>query len=91
MGLNYGLHHLFIYVQGHGYGTKILDFIETFALIQKVGVVSCQTSLIHMYQSRGYVIMERKPIDGTVPNISRTDLEYFAMTRKEVRTNDTKE
>ena len=62
----------------------MLDFVEGFAPIQNVGVVSCETHLIDMYKSRGYSIVRTEAIDGNVPNISRKGLEYIIMIRKNV-------
>ena len=73
--------------QGRGYAKQMLDFVEGFAPIQEVGVVSCETHLIDMYKSRGYSIVRAEAIDGNVPNISRNDLEYIIMIRKNVNTN----
>jgi len=62
----------------------MLDFLECLAPIRKVGVVSCQTNLIHMYEKRGYKVVEKKPIDDkNVPNISRNDLEFVIMIKNE--------
>ena len=65
----------------------MLDFVEGFASVQNVGVVSCETHLIDMYKSRGYSIFRTEAIDGNVPNISRNDLEYIIMIRKNTNTN----
>ena len=65
----------------------MLDFVEGFAPIQEVGVVSCETHLIDMYKSRGYSIIRTEAIDGNVPNISRKDLEYIIMIRNNIITN----
>ena len=73
--------------QGRGYAKQMLDFVEGFAPIQEVGVVSCETHLIDMYQSRGYSIVRTEAIDGNVPNISRKDLEYIIMIRNNIITN----
>ena len=73
--------------QGRGYAKKMLDFAEGFAPVQNVGVVSCETHLIEMYNSRGYSIVRREAMDGNVPNISRNDIEYIVMTRKNIYTN----
>ena len=72
--------------QGRGYAKQMLDFAEGFAPVQNVGVVSCETHLIDMYKSRGYSIVRTEAIDGNVPNISRNDLEYIIMTRKNINT-----
>ena len=73
--------------QGRGYAKQMLDFVEGFAPIQEVGVVSCETHLIDMYQSRGYSIVRTEAIEGNVPNISRKDLEYIIMIRNNIITN----
>ena len=73
--------------QGRGYAKQMLDFAEAFAPVQNVGVVSCETHLIDMYKSRGYSIVRTEAMDGNVPNISRTDLQYIIMTRKNIDTN----
>ena len=73
--------------QGRGYAKQMLDFAEAFAPVQNVGVVSCETHLIDMYKSRGYSIVRTEAMDGNVPNISRTALQYIIMTRKNINTN----
>ena len=73
--------------QGRGYAKRMLNFVEGFAPVQNVGVVSCETHLIDMYKSRGYSIIRTEAIDGNIPNISRKDLEYIIMIRKNVITN----
>ena len=73
--------------QGRGYAKQMLDFVEGFAPIQEVGVVSCETHLIDMYKSRGYSIIRTEAIDGNIPNISRKDLEYIIMIKKNVNEN----
>ena len=67
--------------QGKGYGTQIMNFIESLAPIQQVGVVSCRTDLMPIYQGRGYVIMKKDPIIEHVPYLTRTDLEYIIMVK----------
>ena len=60
----------------------MLTFVERFAPIQKIGVVSCQDNLINMYKRKGYEIVEKEPMnDKNVPNISRNDLEFVIMLK----------
>ena len=60
----------------------MLNFVERFAPIQKIGVVSCQDHLINMYKSKGYEIVEKETMnDKNVPNISRNDLEFVIMLK----------
>ena len=73
--------------QGRGYAKRMLNFVEGFAPVQNVGVVSCETHLIDMYKSRGYSIVRTEAMDGNVPNISRKDLEYIIMIRNNIITN----
>ena len=73
---------LCLFSKGRGYGTKMLNFVERFAPIQKIGVVSCQDNLINMYERKGYEIVEKEPMnDKNVPNISRDDLEFVIMLK----------
>ena len=59
----------------------MMDFVERFAPIQQVGVVSCRTDLMPIYQGRGYVVVRKDPIIEHVPYLSRTDLEYVIMIK----------
>ena len=36
--------------QGKGYGTKLMDFAESLAPIQQVGVVSCRSDVMPIYK-----------------------------------------
>ena len=63
----------------------MLSFVESFAPIQKLGVVSCQTNLIEMYERKGYSVVNKEPInDKNVPNISRNDIAFVIMMKNKL-------
>ena len=41
-------------LQGYGVGRALLDFAESLHRVTEVGVVSCRTDLLTMYEKRGY-------------------------------------
>ena len=61
----------------------MLDFAEGLAPIQQVGVVSCRTDVMPIYEKRGYVIVQQDPIVDHIPlkALTRTDIEYCIMIR----------
>ena len=42
--------HYYLTYQGKGYGTKLMDFAESLAPIQQVGVVSCRSDVMPIYK-----------------------------------------
>ena len=61
----------------------MMDFVEGLAPIQQVGIVSCRTGLMPMYEKRGDNVAKKDPIIEHIPlkTLSRTNLEYIIMVK----------
>ena len=61
----------------------MMDFVESLAPIQQVGVVSCRSDVMPIYEGRGYVAVRRDPLNEHVPmkTLTRNDLEYVIMIK----------
>ena len=60
-----------------------MDFVESLAPIQQVGVVSCRTDVMPIYEGRGYEIVRKDPLSEhvTTKTLTRTNLEYVIMIK----------
>jgi len=74
-------------LQGKGYGSKMLDFVEGFSAKQTLTVWDCQHGLVKMYQKRGYQVVSSIPIEEAVkrwqykPTLIRTDIQVMTMEK----------
>ena len=75
--------------QGHGVGTKLLEFAETFAPVQTLCVAECRTDLIPFYERRGFKEIARSPItqcycvNGRIDRVDLQVIHFEKVTSKD--------
>ena len=69
--------------QGKGYGSKILDFAESFASKAQLKTVSCRSDLLSIYAKRGYKEIRRYPVEQDLPSelLTRKGLEMIVFEK----------
>ena len=69
--------------QGKGYGSRILDFAESFANKSQLKTVSCRSDLLSIYNKRGYKEVRRYPVEQDLPSeaLTRTGLQMVVFEK----------
>ena len=69
--------------QGRGFGTQLLEALESLAAHQELSVVSCRTDVLKVYHRRGYVITKTLPVTDVIPleRLTRPDLKIQVMKK----------
>ena len=69
--------------QGKGYGSQMLNFVESLAQTAQIFTVSCRTELISFYTHRGYTEVKRVPVEEYIPAqyLTRSGLKMVIMKK----------